>query len=48
MNLNVRNSTTWVGQIMAIEIDADPDPTTATRAGEFALLIYSFGEILRV
>ncbi|KAG9002670.1 hypothetical protein FRB94_003705 [Tulasnella sp. JGI-2019a] len=34
-------STTWVGEIMAYEQDSDPTPEVATRAGEFALLIYS-------
>ncbi|EIW82085.1 MFS general substrate transporter [Coniophora puteana RWD-64-598 SS2] len=34
-------STTYVGQIMAYETKTDPDPDVATRAGEFAMLIYS-------
>ncbi|EJU06217.1 MFS general substrate transporter [Dacryopinax primogenitus] len=34
-------STTWVGEVMAQEIDADPDVDTATRAGELAMLFYS-------
>ena len=34
-------STTYVGQIMAYETGTDPDPDVATRAGEFAMLIYS-------
>lgn len=39
-------STTWVGEIMAYEIDRDPDPEEATRKGEFALLIYSFVAVI--
>ncbi|KAG8886526.1 hypothetical protein FRB97_003037 [Tulasnella sp. 331] len=34
-------STTWMGEVMAYEQDSDPSPEVATRAGEFALLIYS-------
>ncbi|KZT62932.1 MFS general substrate transporter [Calocera cornea HHB12733] len=34
-------STTWVGEVMAHEINADPDVDTATRAGELAMLFYS-------
>ncbi|KAG8900774.1 hypothetical protein FRB99_005764 [Tulasnella sp. 403] len=39
-------STTWVGEVMAYELDKDPDPDVATRAGEFALLIYSIVAVL--
>lgn len=34
-------STTYVGQVMARELDREPDPELATRKGEFAMLIYS-------
>ncbi|TFK75785.1 MFS general substrate transporter [Pluteus cervinus] len=34
-------STTYVGQIMAKEIGAEPDPDTAVRTGALAMLIYS-------
>ncbi|KIK68025.1 hypothetical protein GYMLUDRAFT_36839 [Collybiopsis luxurians FD-317 M1] len=34
-------STTYVGQIMALEQDKEPDPDVATRTGEFAMLLYS-------
>ncbi|EMD40799.1 hypothetical protein CERSUDRAFT_45210 [Gelatoporia subvermispora B] len=34
-------STTYVGQIMAYELDREPDGDTATRTGEFAMLLYS-------
>ncbi|KAF5390590.1 hypothetical protein D9757_002692 [Collybiopsis confluens] len=34
-------STTYVGQIMALELDKEPDPDVATRTGEFAMLLYS-------
>ncbi|GBE79661.1 major facilitator superfamily domain-containing protein [Sparassis latifolia] len=34
-------STTYVGQVMAYELQRDPDHDTATRTGEFAMLIYS-------
>jgi hypothetical protein len=37
-------STTYVGQIMAYEHNKEPDKDVATRAGEFAMLIYSIGE----
>jgi len=33
--------TTWIGQVMAAEIGEDPDVEKATRAGDFAMLIYS-------
>ncbi|KAG8865363.1 hypothetical protein FRB96_000253 [Tulasnella sp. 330] len=39
--LNRESSTTWMGEVMAYEQDSDPSPEVATRAGEFALLIYS-------
>ncbi|KAG9007123.1 hypothetical protein FRB90_009533 [Tulasnella sp. 427] len=39
-------STTWVGEIMAYELDRDPDPEEATRKGEFALLIYSLVAVI--
>ncbi|KAI0939227.1 hypothetical protein AcV5_000707 [Taiwanofungus camphoratus] len=34
-------ATTYVGQVMAYELQRDPDHDTATRMGEFAMLIYS-------
>ncbi|CCL99450.1 uncharacterized protein FIBRA_01468 [Fibroporia radiculosa] len=34
-------ATTYVGQVMAYELQRDPDKDTATRMGEFAMLIYS-------
>ncbi|KZT74302.1 MFS general substrate transporter [Daedalea quercina L-15889] len=34
-------ATTYIGQVMAYELQADPDKDTATRMGEFAMLIYS-------
>ncbi|THH32903.1 hypothetical protein EUX98_g1246 [Antrodiella citrinella] len=34
-------STTYIGQVMAYEIQRDPDHDTATRMGELAMLIYS-------
>ncbi|KAF4619598.1 hypothetical protein D9613_005337 [Agrocybe pediades] len=34
-------STTYMGQIMAYELNKEPDPELATRKGEFAMLIYS-------
>ncbi|TFK29392.1 MFS general substrate transporter [Coprinopsis marcescibilis] len=34
-------STTYVGQVMALEIGREPDHEYATRQGEFAMLIYS-------
>ncbi|KAF5364199.1 hypothetical protein D9756_000488 [Leucocoprinus leucothites] len=34
-------STTYVGQVMAYEMDREPDAEIATRKGEFAMLIYS-------
>ncbi|KAG8935535.1 hypothetical protein FRC02_007679 [Tulasnella sp. 418] len=39
-------STTWVGEIMAVERDEDPPAEEATRAGEFALLIYSLVAVI--
>ncbi|KAG7096809.1 hypothetical protein E1B28_004217 [Marasmius oreades] len=34
-------STTYMGQIMAYELDKEPDPDLATRTGELAMLLYS-------
>jgi len=34
-------ATTYIGQVMAYELQTDPDKDTATRMGEFAMLIYS-------
>ncbi|KAJ8086780.1 hypothetical protein PM082_005605 [Marasmius tenuissimus] len=34
-------STTYMGQIMAYELDKEPNPDRATRTGEFAMLLYS-------
>jgi solute carrier family 45 protein 1/2/4 len=34
-------STTYIGQVMAYEHNAEPDPEYATRTGEFAMLLYS-------
>lgn len=38
--------TTYMGQIMAYELQREPDPELATRKGEFAMLLYSIGEFL--
>ena len=32
-----------MGQVMAYQLDREPDPELATRTGELALLIYSIG-----
>jgi hypothetical protein len=37
-------STTYVAEVMAIELGHQPDRDAATRAGSLALLIYSFGK----
>ncbi|KAF7288297.1 ANK-REP-REGION domain-containing protein [Mycena chlorophos] len=34
-------ATTYMGQVMAEELNAEPDPELATRKGELAMLIYS-------
>jgi len=34
-------STTYVGQVMAYELQKEPNAETATRTGEFAMLLYS-------
>lgn len=34
-------ATTYIGQVMAYELQTDPDHDVATRTGEFAMLIYS-------
>ncbi|OCH92906.1 MFS general substrate transporter [Obba rivulosa] len=34
-------STTYVGQVMAYELNREPNQDTATRTGEFAMLLYS-------
>ncbi|KAG6821597.1 hypothetical protein H0H93_000106 [Arthromyces matolae] len=34
-------STTYMGQVMAYELDREPDADYATRKGEFAMLLYS-------
>jgi len=44
--LLLSNSTTYVGQIMAYEHNAEPDHDVATRTGEFAMLIFSVGMLL--
>jgi solute carrier family 45 protein 1/2/4 len=36
-------STTWVAEVMAIEIGKDPNVDDSTRAGSLAMLIYSIG-----
>ena len=38
-------STTWVGAVLAYEINEEPTTDRATRAGEFAMLIYSVGSL---
>lgn len=43
--LNIRR-TTYVGQVMAAELGAEPDIDYATRMGEFAMTIYSIGTSL--
>ncbi len=40
-------STTYVAEVMANELGHEPDIDKATRAGSFALLIYSTGELSR-
>jgi solute carrier family 45 protein 1/2/4 len=37
-------STTYVAEVMANELGHEPDIDKATRAGSFALLIYSTGK----
>lgn len=37
------SSTTYMGQVMAYELDREPDADYATRVGEFAMLLYSIG-----
>ena len=37
--------TTYVGQVMALELDREPDADFATRTGEFAMLLYSIGTV---
>lgn len=32
-----------MGQVMAHELQREPDPDVATRTGEFAMLLYSIG-----
>ena len=32
-----------MGQVMAYELNKEPDPEIATRTGELAMLIYSIG-----
>jgi len=39
-------ATTYVGQVMAYELQRDPDKDTATRMGEFAMLIYSIVAVI--
>jgi solute carrier family 45, member 1/2/4 len=39
-------STTYVGQVMALELDKEPDPDLATRTGEFAMLLYSIVAVI--
>ncbi|KZT42881.1 MFS general substrate transporter [Sistotremastrum suecicum HHB10207 ss-3] len=39
-------STAYVGQVMAKEIDRDPDVDDATRAGEFAMFLYGIVAVL--
>ncbi|KAJ3563370.1 hypothetical protein NP233_g8982 [Leucocoprinus birnbaumii] len=34
-------STTYIGQVMAAEMNREPDPELATRRGNFAMLLYS-------
>lgn len=41
-----KESTTYVGQVMAHEIGKEPDAEYATRMGERALLFYSIGTLL--
>ena len=38
-------STTYVGQVMAYQNGEEPDATIAVRKGEFAMLIYSIGQL---
>jgi len=37
-----------MGQVMANELQKEPDPELATRMGEFAMLLYSIGVWLTV
>ncbi|KAJ7179008.1 MFS general substrate transporter [Mycena filopes] len=39
-------ATTYMGQVMAHEIGAEPDPELATRTGELAMLIYSIVAVI--
>ncbi|KAG6378700.1 hypothetical protein JVT61DRAFT_12972 [Boletus reticuloceps] len=39
-------STTYVGQIMAHQLDQEPDIEVATRTGEFAMLLYSIVAVI--
>jgi len=39
-------STTYVGQVMALELDREPDADFATRTGEFAMLLYSIVAVI--
>ncbi|KAJ3896085.1 major facilitator superfamily domain-containing protein [Lentinula edodes] len=39
-------STTYVGQVMALELGREPDPDLATRTGEFAMLLYSIVAVI--
>lgn len=41
--LNFYCSTLWVGQVMSVELNKDPEVDDATRMGEFALMIHSIG-----
>ena len=48
ISLTVAPRTTYIGQVMAYELDKEPDHDLATRTGAFAMLIYSLGMTLRV
>ncbi|KZT12537.1 MFS general substrate transporter [Laetiporus sulphureus 93-53] len=39
-------ATTYIGQVMAYELQRDPDNDDATRMGEFAMLIYSIVAVI--
>ncbi|KAF8450554.1 hypothetical protein L210DRAFT_956561 [Boletus edulis BED1] len=39
-------STTYVGQVMAHQLDQEPDIEVATRTGEFAMLLYSIVAVI--
>lgn len=43
IDYTVQYRTTYMGQVMAYELNKEPDAELATRTGELAMLIYSIG-----